>query len=379
MSTTTKSLTATCLCGAAAHNITLLSSSFPLQMSVCHCDSCRHMTGTLCQGVAFLPTAYQPAASLLERLRSFHFSNTITQHFCPQCGSHMLAQCQKDDQSSSGEVTWAVATGTLESIERVVEVASHIFVADTLDGGFADFLRNVNGQGLERWPQHSGKNEQLPLHWRGPERSKPDHAKHPNLLHAHCKCEGVSFYISRPSAASAEVTAEWPDVIIPEHDSREKPPPAAWWLRGNGTKYLAGLCTCNSCRLAAGMEWVQWAFIPTANISLDPEGRNPFPSETPFSFGTLKHYRSSEKATRYFCGTCGASVFWSGDERPGLIDVAVGLLDAAEGARAENWLEWRTERVSYREDAEPRAESLIQGLEKGLKAYGTESEANTGA
>ena len=336
------------------------------------------MTGTLCQGVAFLSSTYQPAASLLERLQSFHFSDTITQYFCPQCGSHMLAQFPKDDQSPSGEVAWAVATGSLESIEGVVGVARHIFVADTLDGGFADFLRDVNGQGIERWPQHVGKNEQLPLHWRDSEWNKPGQAEHPTPLHAHCKCEGVSFYISRPSAASAEVTAEWPDVMIPEHDTGKKPPPAAWWLRGNGTKYLAGLCTCNSCRLAAGMEWVQWAFIPTTTISLDPAGRNPFPAQTPYSFGTLKHYRSSEKATRYFCGTCGANVFWSGDERPGLIDVAVGLLDAAEGARAEDWLEWRTERVSYREDAVPRAESLIHGLEKGLKIYGIESKAQKG-
>ncbi|RMZ32323.1 hypothetical protein D0859_03520 [Hortaea werneckii] len=379
MSTPTKSLKATCLCDAAAHTITLSSSSFPLKLSICHCNSCRHTTGTLCQGGAYLPTAYQPAPSLLERLRSFHFSNTITQYFCPQCGTHMLVRYQKRDQSFSGEATWAVATGTLESIEGVVEVARHIFVADTLDGGFADFLPDVNDQRIERWPQHPGKNQQLPLHWRDPERSKPGHAKHPNLLHAHCKCEGVSFYISRPSAASAEVTAEWPDVMIPEHHTGEKPPPAAWWLRGNGTKYLAGFCTCDSCRLAAGMEWVQWAFIPTTTISLDPAGRNPFPSETPFSFGTLKHYRSSEQASRYFCGTCGANVFWCGDERPGLIDVAVGLLDAAEGARAEDWLEWRTERVSYREDAVPRAESLIRGLEKGLKAYGIESKANTDA
>ncbi|KAI7278639.1 hypothetical protein KC345_g5837 [Hortaea werneckii] len=291
----------------------------------------------------------------------------------------MLVRYQERDQSSSDEVTWAVATGTLESIEGVVEVARHIFVADTLDGGFADFLPDVNDQRIERWAQHFGKNEQLPLHWRDPERSKRGHAEHLNPLHAHCKCEGVSFYISRPSAASAEVTAELPDVMIPEYHIGEKPPPAAWWLRGNGTKYLAGLCTCDSCRLAAGMEWVQWAFIPTTTISLDPAGRDPFPAQRPFSFGTLKHYRSSETASRYFCGTCGANVFWSGDERPGLIDVAVGLLDAAEGARAEDWLEWRTERVSYRKDAVPRAGSLIYGLEKGLKAYGIQSKANTDA
>ena len=33
------------------------------------------------------------------------------------------------------------------------------------------------------------------------------------------------------------------------------------------------------------------------------------------------------------------------------MDVSVGLLDAAEGARAATWLDWWTERVSFSEDA----------------------------
>lgn len=80
----------------------------------------------------------------------------------------------------------------------------------------------------------------------------------------------------------------------------------------------------------------------------------------------MKSYRSSDKATRYFCGQCGANVFWIGDERPGLLDVAVGLLDAAEGALARSWLEWRTGRISFKEDANGRAGKLVDNVEMAL-------------
>jgi hypothetical protein len=67
-------------------------------------------------------------------------------------------------------------------------------------------------------------------------------------------------------------------------------------------------------------------------------------------------------------------VFWSEDLKEGeraetsLLDVAVGLLAADEGARAEGWLEWWTERLSFREDAVERAGSLVEGIEAGLKS-----------
>ena len=51
------------------------------------------------------------------------------------------------------------------------------------------------------------------------------------------------------------------------------------------------------------------------------------------------------------------------------LDVAVGLLDAPEGARAEDWLVWCTSRLSFREDAVGRADSLADGVEKGLREF----------
>ena len=140
-----------------------------------------------------------------------------------------------------------------------------------------------------------------------------------------------------------------------------------WWLRANKTKFLAGLCSCDSCRLASGMEITPWAFIPRIDISLDAEGKVPFED----TFGTLKTYNSSKGVMRSFCSVCGAIVFFADSERDKttLLDVAAGLLSAPEGSRAESWLEWRTERLSFREDAVGRAGSLVEGIENGLREF----------
>jgi len=50
------------------------------------------------------------------------------------------------------------------------------------------------------------------------------------------------------------------------------------------------------------------------------------------------------------------------------VDVAVGLLDAGTGARAEGWLEWWCWRVSYGELGINR--DLVESLEGGLKKWG---------
>lgn len=61
-------------------------------------------------------------------------------------------------------------------------------------------------------------------------------------------------------------------------------------------------------------------------------------------------------------------MFWDGRRekgREGLIDVAVGLLEAKSGARVGELLSWWTERVSFEEDVVNR--ELAQALGEGLK------------
>ena len=54
--------------------------------------------------------------------------------------------------------------------------------------------------------------------------------------------------------------------------------------------------------------------------------------------------------------------------------MAVGLFDASSGVRAEEILEWSTERVSYHEDAQNKG--LIVMLGEGIKRAGTKSGCN---
>lgn len=361
----TKTLNATCLCGEAKHQITLPSSAFPLPLHLCHCNSCRRMTGTLALTVAFLPEEYKPAQEVLDKLVPFQFSKRITEYHCKTCGTQMLAHCWRDAEDSSKGASWDVCTGTLEKIDGLLELKGHEWVSDTLDGGFADFLTTHDGKTVPRWHHHDGEGEQVPLRWESPDRPKIE-PKPTDRLHAHCKCGGVEFWIARPSERSENARSGWPDLLIPDHSDQRGEDGKAWWLMDDGKKFLAGVCSCNSCRLDTGMEWEEWAFVPAVDITLDKQGNIPFSRD----FGTLKGYRSSSGVMRYHCGTCGATVFFFGEDRPYVIDVAAALLDAPEGARAESWLEFWCKRLSFREDALPRAEGLTLAVEKSLEEHG---------
>jgi hypothetical protein len=176
--------------------------------------------------------------------------------------------------------------------------------------------------------------------------------------------------------------------MIPYHtkDPRiSNPEDVKWWLRANDTKYLAGTCACRSCRLASGFEIQTWTFVPRSNVyfhlSTDGGDRDSGKSVVlPLDFGKLpkgilRSYESSPGVLREFCGKCGVTVFWHDKWRPGLIDVSVGLVHADEGARAESWLEWWIERVSFG-DAEIDRDvgddgkhfDLIPSLKRGLAA-----------
>lgn len=366
MATTT--LSATCMCGAAKHEIRLATFELPLKMGFCHCNSCRRMTGTLHLTMATLPQSYEPATEVLTKLTPFEFSERLTQYFCSTCGTHMLAYVRHSAHDSSTSAQWDVMTGSLDKIDGLFEIESHDFIADTLDGGFSDFLISFHDRQIPRFAGHTEKSEELPFYWKS--NDTPQHTDAPtDRLHCHCRCGGVNFWIARPSERSKKALGAWPDLLIPYYSNQPRSDGTAWWLRDEGRKFLAGLCSCNSCRLDTGMEFIEWAFVPTIDITQDAEGKVPFSPP----YGTFKGYRSGRDVTRYHCGTCGASAIYWADDRTNLVDVAVGLMDAPEGARAETWLEWRTQRLSFREDALPRAKDLTLAVEHGLDEFGKRS------
>ena len=192
----------------------------------------------------------------------------------------------------------------------IVYWPSHEYIADTLDGGIADILPSLNGKRIDRWARHPGEGEQLPLDWFVPERLQTL-ALPNNKLYAHCKCRGIEFWIARPA---------------------------------DGSKYKAKVCACDSDRLGNGMEWFSSAaaHVRSSQIYLDDDGLVLYQQP---AFGTLKTYCSSPTVVKGFCGVCGAAVFLT-REGTDTTRIAVELLAAAEGARAETWLDWSLEELS---------------------------------
>jgi len=293
---------------------------------------------------------------------AYKTSEECSRCFCPTCGAHCFFLVQEPGVPART----GIATGILDKTEGIVKWTGSKWVEDTLDGGVSVWFNEIlDADGmkrpLKRWllSDRGERAELVPENTLSVLDVKPLSDK----LEAQCHCEGIKFYITRPNEASKKVQSPFPDLMVPFHShSSANPENKSWWLRDNDTKYLAGTCTCTSCRQNLGMDIQTWAFIPKCNI-FKPDG-----SPLDFNLGTLRSYPSSEGVTREFCGKCGATVFWHCDWRPELIDVSVGLLDPQEGARAEGWLEWWTDRVSFEEMAVSK--SLVASLEDGLKQWG---------
>jgi hypothetical protein len=251
--------------------------------------------------------------------------------------------------------------------DDLFEFTAHGWIEDTKDGGASVWLKAQKDISMSRWLVEWDKSPQVPLNWRSSEmgNTKDESADPEEKLRVHCHCNGVEFFIARPSEESLKASSPLPDLLVPYNSgkSAENPKNKPWWLSTDRSKYLAGNCACDSCRKIAGFDIVQWTFIPVAGLSLADNQPWSLP------FGTMQSYESTStdatKRLRWFCSRCGANVLWTGSERPTLTDVSVGLLDAPSGARAEEWLQWDlADRVSFREDA--HNVHLVDELERGL-------------
>ncbi|KAL8774545.1 MAG: hypothetical protein Q9209_000918 [Squamulea sp. 1 TL-2023] len=350
-----------CACRRITGTIDISHSTLPLGIEFCHCSICRHSSGQLAVSCFTCNRASSNDSPTLQITSKEHpvaykSSEELTRYFCDQCGASIYL-----DILESGD--YEISTGVLDQAEGLLTFKQHIFVESTKDGGLSSW---IEGEAWNGWAEKSERFQQ-PAARGSQSQSLGDRSE---TLECYCHCRGVEFYVTRPDEESAKVSAPLPDLLTlyhlhshPPQDQNPNESGNKWWLRANGTKYLAGLCACNSCRLATGYDLQAWAFVPKTNIrQLDG-------TEIDFSMGTLKTYSHSPGAYREFCGRCGATVFWWHEEREGrIIDISVGLLDAKEGAKAEEWLEWRTKKVSFEECAQNK--SLVAKVTEGLRKWG---------
>jgi hypothetical protein len=75
-------------------------------------------------------------------------------------------------------------------------------------------------------------------------------------------------------------------------------------------------CHCGNCRRAVGAQAVAWITVPTSHFQ--------------FEQGTPRRYRTDTGAWRTFCESCGTSLTYEKDTRPGEIDITTGSLDRPE-------------------------------------------------
>jgi len=84
-------------------------------------------------------------------------------------------------------------------------------------------------------------------------------------------------------------------------------------FRADGPMHNASICHCSMCRKAGGGPYM--AFVTVQRAHLDYGGAEP----------TL--YRSSDIASRGFCGRCGTALTFEGDTTPDEVDIAIAALD----------------------------------------------------
>ncbi|KAJ5683137.1 hypothetical protein N7462_006302 [Penicillium macrosclerotiorum] len=338
----TKILTGSCHCRKVQFTLNVPTEALPLKIHLCHCTICRYSYGTLCCFHAPLPAGVQPqfiAPSSLDQMTSYtHPSFRSLKWSCSHCGCHIGDQGIEDGG-------WTISSAIFDVNRDDPEIwkfNSHMCPSSTPDGGLSAVFSTVDGHRLEM----NDLGEPAPSTTAPAVSSLPRRDENDKLL-AQCHCGGVSFTISRP-----------------RDDFLASPHSKGWVSSIDPKRWLACLDLCDDCRLVSGGNVLAWMFVPKDHIS------PPMPPD--LMIGSSKGYQSTDDVLRTFCGTCGATVFYYCEARPGIVDVAVGLLRAPEGAMAEQWAVWRAGRPSWPENGLRYHAGFSRALIEGMKKWGAE-------
>lgn len=379
-----------CHCQLTSLNLLIPRSSLPLKSAICHCDSCRHSTGQLFATWAVIHTSSSTSASTptaveeeLQRLlpqnggnlAEFEFSSTCQRYFCRRCGASVL----NVDRGDKDTVEWEVGTGVLHfDDDNADEEDDDDDGARTRGAGSPQLTGNlrrvqlwvedVKGDGGAVGWINAGRLEGMDRHWRGrqselvsddavkklmtttggaraadvaDEAPGDDHTEPPpSTLQVQCRCENITFSISRPLRTPTS---------------------------GSSGKFQASLDACTSCRTVSGFEITSWVFVPRDRIMVDnSKDLDAFLADR----SRLGHYKTSSDVSRYFCRTCGATVFYY---KHGLdtIDVGIGLLKPGleDHARVGSWVEWEPHPkcLAYQEDAVDA--EFVGNLAEGMRLW----------
>ncbi|KAI1128356.1 Mss4-like protein [Nemania abortiva] len=368
-------LVAQCLCQAQKFTAEIPRSAVPLDAIYCHCTSCRRVTGALYS--TYVPWPGDAAAVRDSSLRRYAFAETISTFFCGVCGSAMFSESRTADGNGDRSLSYGVQTGVLTNVAvpGLINIAHHIFLDDTLDGGASPWLCDTNNDGSRPrlWRGHRGQGEELSStthYWPTPAAaptptpgSKTGDAttaaareEQQQQIPVRCHCGGVDLLLRQPIDAFAAQEEEG------ERSGSGSTLP--WFVDPVSHKLLGGFDACDSCRLSSGSDLFHWTFAllrhlafpittsSTSDSNTRPSSQPRFPASSVElkhavasvdrdpRLGTLTFYASSPDVQRYFCSRCSATVFYAADDRAEMLDLAIGLLDCKDGSRAESLISW---------------------------------------
>lgn len=353
-----KTLTASCYCEAVQFKVDVPSSQLPLSVHLCHCSICRYTHGTLCIFHTELPKGVVPqhiTPSSLEKMTGYRHPNAQAERFfCSTCGCHVgdRGLDGPDGDNPVANDDWILATALFsEHGEDLFQIKTHCFTEGSTGGsGLFSFLSKIGDRDMKVWNPSPDSGW-----WSSKVKDVPPKQEFDNdgneVLRAECHCSGVSFTIPRPNLSSIQDDPYMSKYVSPK-DAR---------------KWIACLDTCNDCRLQCGTLVTAWTFVPRVHV------QPPMPPELA-PYGTMKTFVSSPGVLRGFCGTCGATVIYSNDERTPspekqIIDVSIGLLRAPEGVLAEEWMTWRAGRLANTRSGRKYNPVFVESLAHGIKEW----------
>ncbi|KAK7963964.1 hypothetical protein PG996_008347 [Apiospora saccharicola] len=341
----TKKFAGRCHCSAVQFSVSLPVASLPLRSYFCHCSICRYSQGTYARMGVILPPGIEPdwmGGSMSEKVAEYKIPGSPSPRlFCSTCGS-TIGGVGEDGTTTGGvpvKGQWCMMVSLFDN--KFWHHCAHAFPKSVPGGGLLDWLLHPGAAAAGA--------QQEEILWYTPDESdfsvaaEPEHAADgTERLRAECHCGGVSFTIPRPTQ----------DILDDEYLRKYVSPL-------DSTKWKAMLDLCRDCGRSSGANVVPWMLVP-------------------------RTYKSSEPTVRGFCGVCGATVFGATKHREptagqAVLNVAMGLLRAPEGVRAENWVTWRAGKHSWLEDAKAYDEeftvSLVEGHRRwALETYGEASE-----
>ncbi|KAL4966495.1 GFA family protein [Aspergillus stella-maris] len=339
----TKSLTATCRCRSVHFTLTLPLAALPLKTHLCHCSICRTTHGALATFHAPLPVGVEASfihPSTPGNMTGYiHETATSTKYFCSTCGCHIADRAKQWGEGGLWNISISIFDETEDGTEGLWVIDEHYFVPATGGGVLAALLPTIGGKELNVYETQPGG---VSLPDTSPTPFLSSDGENNNLL-AQCHCGGISFTISRPRPAY---------IASPESKG---------WLHPSDTsKWLASLDVCRDCRLVTGTHVIGWLFVARDHI---------IPSlPDNLLLGSSKAYESSEGVRRTFCSHCGATVFYTCSERPGIVDIATGILRSKD-FMLDDWAFWRKSRPGAIDDGIEYDKVFTQALSSGLREW----------